>query len=289
MECEANMINFRKNENGFTGVDIAMAVLIITVFMTVIGSMYINLYVSNAKILREEKAIGYATAILEKVDEKYYDEVNDNNFAVVNQADGKKSVCDVVMEKGYNPQVQIVVYQPNGDNEQDFVKTIQVTIQYTIGKKTEQVNLQTIKTKEKFTIPNKPEIADNKVPVKYDASHQLVQTSEKDSDWYQYTNKKWAMAVLKSDISDNGKVKTGAIVYVWVPRFAYSGKTVEFIYGNQTKTVNKNGNLEEMASGYQIPNDFSENSYGFWVEKSKITSQTTANLLNNSQYGQFQK
>lgn len=289
MECEANMINFRKNENGFTGVDIAMAVLIITVFMTVIGSMYINLYVSNAKILREEKAIGYATAILEKVDEKYYDEVNDNNFAVVNQADGKKSVCDVVMEKGYNPQVQIVVYQPNGDNEQDFVKTIQVTIQYTVGKKTEQVNLQTIKTKEKFTIPNKPEIADNKVPVKYDASHQLVQTSEKDSDWYQYTNKKWAMAVLKSDISDNGKVKTGAIVYVWVPRFAYSGKTVEFIYGNQTKTVNKNGNLEEMASGYQIPNDFSENSYGFWVEKSKITSQTTANLLNNSQYGQFQK
>lgn len=289
MECEANMINFRKNENGFTGVDIAMAVLIITVFMTVIGSMYINLYVSNAKILREEKAIGYATAILEKVDEKYYDEVNDNNFAVVNQADGKKSVCDVVMEKGYNPQVQIVVYQPNGDNEQDFVKTIQVTIQYTVGKKTEQVNLQTIKTKEKFTIPNKPEIADNKVPVKYDASHQLVQTSEKDSDWYQYTNKKWAMAVLKSDISDNGKVKTGAIVYVWIPRFAYSGKTVEFIYGNQTKTVNKNGNLEEMASGYQIPNDFSENSYGFWVEKSKITSQTTANLLNNSQYGQFQK
>lgn len=289
MECEANMINFRKNENGFTGVDIAMAVLIITVFMTVIGSMYINLYVSNAKILREEKAIGYATAILEKVDEKYYDEVNDNNFAVVNQADGKKSVCDVVMEKGYNPQVQIVVYQPNGDNEQDFVKTIQVTIQYTVGKKTEQVNLQTIKTKEKFTIPNKPEIADNKVPVKYDASHQLVQTSEKDSDWYQYTNKKWAMAVLKSDISDNGKVKTGAIVYVWVPRFAYFGKTVEFIYGNQTKTVNKNGNLEEMASGYQIPNDFSENSYGFWVEKSKITSQTTANLLNNSQYGQFQK
>lgn len=289
MECEANMINFRKNENGFTGVDIAMAVLIITVFMTVIGSMYINLYVSNAKILREEKAIGYATAILEKVDEKYYDEVNDNNFAVVNQADGKKSVCDVVMEKGYNPQVQIVVYQPNGDNEQDFVKTIQVTIQYTVGKKTEQVNLQTIKTKEKFTIPNKPEIADNKVPVKYDASHQLVQTSEKDSDWYQYINKKWAMAVLKSDISDNGKVKTGAIVYVWVPRFAYSGKTVEFIYGNQTKTVNKNGNLEEMASGYQIPNDFSENSYGFWVEKSKITSQTTANLLNNSQYGQFQK
>ncbi len=289
MECEANMINFRKNENGFTGVDIAMAVLIITVFMTVIGSMYINLYVSNAKILREEKAIGYATAILEKVDEKYYDEVNDNNFAVVNQADGKKSVCDVVMEKGYNPQVQIVVYQPNGNNEQDFVKTIQVTIQYTVGKKTEQVNLQTIKTKEKFTIPNKPEIADNKVPVKYDASHQLVQTSEKDSDWYQYTNKKWAMAVLKSDISDNGKVKTGAIVYVWVPRFAYSGKTVEFIYGNQTKTVNKNGNLEEMASGYQIPNDFSENSYGFWVEKSKITSQTTANLLNNSQYGQFQK
>ena len=283
------MINFRKNENGFTGVDIAMAVLIITVLMTVIGSMYINLYVSNAKILREEKAIGYATAILEKVDEKYYDEVNDNNFAVVNQADGKKSVCDVVMEKGYNPQVQIVVYQPNGDNEQDFVKTIQVTIQYTVGKKTEQVNLQTIKTKEKFTIPNKPEIADNKVPVKYDASHQLVQTSEKDSDWYQYTNKKWAMAVLKSDISDNGKVKTGAIVYVWVPRFAYSGKTVEFIYGNQTKTVNKNGNLEEMASGYQIPNDFSENSYGFWVEKSKITSQTTANLLNNSQYGQFQK
>lgn len=283
------MINFRKNENGFTGVDIAMAVLIITVFMTVIGSMYINLYVSNAKILREEKAIGYATAILEKVDEKYYDEVNDNNFAVVNQADGKKSVCDVVMEKGYNPQVQIVVYQPNGDNEQDFVKTIQVTIQYTVGKKTEQVNLQTIKTKEKFTIPNKPEIADNKVPVKYDASHQLVQTSEKDSDWYQYTNKKWAMAVLKSNISDNGKVKTGAIVYVWVPRFAYSGKTVEFIYGNQTKTVNKNGNLEEMASGYQIPNDFSENSYGFWVEKSKITSQTTANLLNNSQYGQFQK
>ena len=67
--------------------------------------------------------------------------------------------------------------------------------------------------------------------MKYDASHQLVQTSEKDSDWYQYTNKKWAMAVLKSDISDNGKVKTGAIVYVWVPRFAYFGKTVEFIYG----------------------------------------------------------
>lgn len=275
------MEQFKKN-NGFTGIDIALAVLIITIFMSVITSLYVNLYTSNIDILRREQAVGYATSILEKIDELYYNEVNNENFEVNEESNGKKMIAGIEIDKGYNVDINIQTYNPE-NLDVDFVKTINLTINYEVGNKQKNVNFTKIKEKEEIVVPNIPDLENNEmIPVKYNSNNKLIKTNSNDK---LYLNKKWAIAVKKSDITNNGNVIEPATVYIWIPKFAYNGKNVEFIYGYGNKTVDKNGNLINISSEYEIPSEFSDGISGIWISLSEINSNNASKILNESIYG----
>ena len=85
------------------------------------------------------------------------------------------------------------------------------------------------------TTPNPPELNGDMIPVYYDEKEAKWKKADKDnnnSNWYDYTNQKWANAVtIISDKRDDIKnAKAGTIIpmnyintmWVWIPRYSYT-------------------------------------------------------------------
>ena len=150
-----------------------------------------------------------------------------------------------------------------------------------------------------------PEIGSIFTPVRYDGSiWRVANSNNKNATWYNYRDKKWANAVLTTEIVDTtegAEVSNDVIEkngYVWIPRFRYqifsSVKDNCIPYKNEEQTelltsipsINIIFEPEEGASGsqgeaiqtYRVPSAFTyyktENTQkkpvftkGFWVKK----------------------
>ena len=273
-----------KQENGITGIDIAISLGIISITLAILGALYFNLYISSAQIERKAEAINFATQILEKMDSYYYSDINSQTFLATEKANGKKEIVGIEIPKGYNVTTQITQY-PNGGNI-DVVKQVSVTVGYTIGEKGHAITLRKNKQKETFVVPNIPKLENNMVPVKAiknGNSKTYKQTTVQDEQWYNYNQKKWALAVLNTV----GDVIKKEDLYVWIPRFAYSlndNTNIKFLDSNTNKYVTASGNLEEITNAYAVDNEFSTNN-GYWAKIVEISGDSVATLLNNSSYG----
>lgn len=284
------MVNL-KNNKGISGIDIVVSVGIITITLTILVALYLNLYISNIELERRTQAISYATQILEKVSELYYADVTTENFTTQTLENGKTQIAGIQIPKGYNVTVNI---QPYNNNEAtDVVKNVEVTVKYNIAKKENILNLSSYKTKEILIIPNAPDLGQNLVAVKVQkngAQSTYKLTNALDSQWYNYRNKTWALAVEKG--KTNETIVTGDL-YVWIPRYAYytdaSNKiNVEFLYTDKNKTVDDLGNLQALSADYIIDGKFTgDNAKGYWVKLSQMSSDETATRLNNSPYGEL--
>ncbi len=69
---------FRRN-NGFTLVDLALAMVVIIVFVSVMTSIMYSLYISTTEAKRTAVAVNYAVDIFEKIGIMPYINVNVNN------------------------------------------------------------------------------------------------------------------------------------------------------------------------------------------------------------------
>ena len=66
------------NDKGVTGIDIVVAVLVMSIFAGTAIVLMKNLYLQAVEIQKTANANAYLTIILEKADEKSYDEVTDD-------------------------------------------------------------------------------------------------------------------------------------------------------------------------------------------------------------------
>lgn len=57
-----------KNENGFTGIDIVISVIIITIFVALIANLITNINLKSTGIERKTKATSYAVQEIEKIE-----------------------------------------------------------------------------------------------------------------------------------------------------------------------------------------------------------------------------
>ena len=273
-----------KQEKGITGIDIAVSLGIISITLAILGALYFNLYISSAQIERKTEAINFATQILEKVDSYYYSDITNNAFAVTEKSNGKKEIVGLEIPKGYNVATQIARY-PSGE-DLDVLKQVTVTISYYIGEKENSISLRKNKSKETFAVPNRPILEDNMIPVKViknGNSKTYKQTTVQDEEWYNYNQKKWALAVIDT-VEDTIRVED---LYVWIPKYAYRASDntdLKFLYSNTNKFVNSRGELEEVTSAYVVNSEFSTNT-GYWSRMAEINGDSIAQLLNNSSYG----
>lgn len=288
-----NNKNIILNQKGFSVAEISVAILLLIIFVSLIVTLFNNVYLSFVNSKRNSIATLYATQISEKIETMLYEEVTTNNLRK------DAYLQDLDIQDGYNLNIQIT---PNTENT---VKRIEIEISYILGNvnNIKKVNIQKTKTRENETIPNKPELYTGMVPVKYDTySKCWVVTSEEQNNWYNYYNNQWANVMLLDGLTIEGgiqvtednkaelvgsKVLTPGSMFVWIPRYAY--KVIEnqdeieivFLYATSSKYVDNtiNSVVKDVNNdtGYVIPESFQEQSSvneqdsipikGFWVSK----------------------
>ena len=281
------MIKKSKN-GGFAGVDIVIALGIISITLLILAAMYINTYIANVEIERRTQAINYATQIFEKISEYYYGDITNEKFAVTTNVYGNKEVVGIEIPEGYTVNIDIENYKT--EEALDVVKNINIQVSYKVGEKNNTLVLSKYKTKENIVTPNRPELAQNMVAVKVQKTGNTASyktTSMADSDWYNYYGRKWALAKETT----SGTTITAADLYVWIPRYAYRVNNngtidIEFLYSNKNQKVGAYGSLENISFEYSVDNTFAEeNARGYWIKVSEIKNDETAKRLNNSEYG----
>ena len=119
---------------------------------------------------------------------------------------------------------------------------------------------------------NKPKLASGLIPVTFNNDGSVTELSSNDyTNWYDYSNKKWANAITKDK---NGKI-TG--YWVWIPRYEYkvnsAGQnfTVKFI--PVTQTIEDNGYdhihpaFRDGSKTHYMNGEWDSELPGIWVAK----------------------
>jgi len=135
-------MNFRK-ENGVTGIDITIAILILTISISIIATLVFQISSNSKNVERKTQATSIAVDTIEKIKLLSYTEVVNNST----------SINDIIQEanaqEGYSTSVDIQKYNETAGNTSklDLVKKITVNVQYKINKDIEKVEISTLITR----------------------------------------------------------------------------------------------------------------------------------------------
>ena len=333
-----NLLTNLKNEKGATGADIVVALSIIVLTVSVISMVYINLTNGSKNVNRTAGATRIATNILENIDKMSYEQYNkaldafatndSKGWTVTGDAnaktiilEGKKTgiekIFDTKIPKGYKVELTSQSINP-GDSlpKYDLIKKINVKVTFTVSKTEQNVSLYTSKEREQLAEVNKPDIdslnvtGKSYVPIKYSTTQQAyVVTDEKDINWYDYSNKVWAMVYVDSlsninSIKDAGKLSTAQAnstgnIYYWIPRFSTDGQALYNasnypITNIQITAINDNTKKMSLfsvgtATLSADTNEFNSNGKkGIWKAKNSLNSDGTMQAFNRTKFGPVQ-
>lgn len=135
-----------KEEKGLTGVDIAISIVVMTIFIAMIANLIANINLNTQDIKRKSTATSYAIQEIEKVKAQGY--IDDYNSKGIDSEDVLKDE-DIYSNSefsGYHKKVTIkdyVLVTNNKNKKQDVVKEIMVEISYKLGGKDKKVTITT--------------------------------------------------------------------------------------------------------------------------------------------------
>ena len=129
-----------KDEKGLTGVDIAISLIIITIFIAMIANLIATTNLTSQDAQRKSIATSYAIQEIEKIKAKGY--VSDYN---------SKGITSEEKFTGYHKKISIkdyVLIVNDTTKQKDVVKEITVEIWYKLGNKEKNVKISTYIAKE---------------------------------------------------------------------------------------------------------------------------------------------
>ena len=129
-----------RSNKGFTMQDLAIATLIITIFVGLISTLMYSVYKTNVKTNLTSQMATYAVQILEDIDKIPYEDVKPE------LADEYKS--DFSIPESFNISIEVSNYGEGVNNVQDVIKIVKLNISYTILNETEGFSIQKLKIKE---------------------------------------------------------------------------------------------------------------------------------------------
>lgn len=129
-----------RSEKGITNIDITVSIILITIFVTIIGTLA---YSINSNIMAMEKrteAINYAINEIEKLKATNIDELE------------AMEVSENIGSTGYYKKITVTDYADFEKNQgkgivRNLVKQVKVEISYKQGKETKTIDLSTLITK----------------------------------------------------------------------------------------------------------------------------------------------
>lgn len=138
-----------KSEKGFTGIDIIVAVIIITLFVSIISVVFYNITITAKSSERKTESTYLATSIIEEIKSKEYDDIitTDGFVDINNYKSDNNKILTTTVSTGYTAELKVEIYNPE-NLENDVVKTISVVVKYKIGKETQSVELKTTIVRE---------------------------------------------------------------------------------------------------------------------------------------------
>ena len=140
-----------KSEKGITGMDIAISVIIITIFISLIAVLSFNIQKTQEDIKRKSEATSYAIEIIEELKLNGFSNLPEKG---TNKIDGFEDGY-ILDEEGkttpYYQEITVKDYSELEGNENKYaeiIKIITVKISYKSGSETESVEITTDITKE---------------------------------------------------------------------------------------------------------------------------------------------
>lgn len=126
-----------KSEKGYTGVDIAISVIVITMFVAIIALLISRFNGSSNEVELKAEAVDIAIQEIEKVKEAGIDNA---------QAEPESEISE---KPGFYKKIEIVDYAENKtDKIEGLVKKATVTVSYIYKNQEQKVELSTILEKE---------------------------------------------------------------------------------------------------------------------------------------------
>ena len=129
-----------KSEKGYTGVDIAISIVVLFIFVSLIAMLSYHLNSSAKEIELKAQATEIAVEEIEKLKNVSFDRIDDSNTP---------EISEIPEQRGFYKNVQVEDYadiESNKDSE--IVKRVIVTIQYNYKNVPQKIELSTIRSKE---------------------------------------------------------------------------------------------------------------------------------------------
>ena len=119
------MKKFLKKENGITGIDVTISIVIFIMGAAIIFNLYQKLYEVSVEYKANEVIIGYLTEICEEIDYEDYDNITkDRVNTIIKLAD---------IPSQYNITYTIKNYKDENTKAEDDVKKVIMKVEYKIG------------------------------------------------------------------------------------------------------------------------------------------------------------
>ena len=227
----------KKRKNGFTLIEL-LAVIVILAVIALIATPFVTGAISKAKIgSAKDSMYGYVKAI----ENELIQSIIDNKTTI----DGTYTLKDKTFQYGenvINPDIKGTkaesgyVIITNGNITESCLKINNYNILYN-GENADKQDKECdggsinppVETayKEAILAGNDPVLAQNMVRVKVNDDGTGFVVADKQEEWYNYANKKWAnVVVLKSDITksvgESVDMSTDIeLSLVWIPRYEY--------------------------------------------------------------------
>lgn len=151
----------RKEERGFTTVDLSIAMIVVTIFVAIMGSVFYNVYLSSTEAKRTATALNYGVDIFEAIGDESLMFSSLTPYEVLTRLsdnlkieeikkienDNEKIATGRIGEKGaYN--IKLTMTEPVTVDEVKPIKQFKLIITYDVAakKEPERVELERIRT-----------------------------------------------------------------------------------------------------------------------------------------------
>lgn len=130
-----------KDNKGFTAVDVSISIILVILFISVIGMLLYNIYISSSTSLRSAYALGYAIDIIETIDNTEYEQL-DEQYA-------ESIISNLEIPESYTTEIQVQQYNqlPGNEDKLDLIKIVDLKLTYKVGDNDQVLQISRLKVK----------------------------------------------------------------------------------------------------------------------------------------------
>lgn len=141
-----------KNEKGVSGIEVAIVVVLIFIFVSVIASLIYRINSKSNEIELKSEATSIAVDEIELIKNTDFSEFEELNKTSTTDKNGNSLVNQPTSKEGFYKTIIVKDYtdiEGNEDKISDLVKKVTVKISYMFKSKEQSVELSTLLLKEK--------------------------------------------------------------------------------------------------------------------------------------------